>query len=401
MKKKLIPSIILLIGGFWLTSCNSSQNNAANQGLQPNASPASPTSTTEQAQTDPSPTATITPTPLPTTGINKPMLPTPTGIPVTPVNPSLGQPTTGDISINLDPSLTGGINTPSSTETSKKTATRSNIKTATTNKPSTSTSITTEYPTKSTLDTLTTAETSRKTATSSATRNPARPEVETPKTPKKTTTRTAVATGSVRRTTSGQQPQAGTVKRMVSGDLMCYVTVVDEKGKEQEVGADFDICTQQSTFLNQKVRLSYQTVSVNDCQSAEPCGKTRKQSLITKMELVGEKLATTANRNFQTITNGKLTITIGNLDSWSGVNGTGDLTYRGCDAKGKCIDLRGGTVACRDGICSTGWTNGDFSYILQQPITEGGSTSPTTLEIRKGGDVIQTARGFKVVSSQN
>ena len=72
---------------------------------------------------------------------------------------------------------------------------------------------------------------------------------------------------------------------MVNGDLMCYVTLVDENNIEHEVGATFEICENPDRFLNQKVRLSYERVPVNDCESAEPCGKTRIESLITKMEI--------------------------------------------------------------------------------------------------------------------
>jgi anti-sigma28 factor (negative regulator of flagellin synthesis) len=83
-----------------------------------------------------------------------------------------------------------------------------------------------------------------------------------------------------------EQPRIGTVKQIVNGDLMCYVTLVDENGTEHNVGASFDICAEQATFLNKKVRAFYKLESVNDCQSAEPCGKTRKESLITKMEIL-------------------------------------------------------------------------------------------------------------------
>ncbi len=83
------------------------------------------------------------------------------------------------------------------------------------------------------------------------------------------------------------KPRIATVKSMTNGDIMCYVTLVDNKGKVyKEMGAFFDICAKEKTFLNKKVRLSYQKVSVNDCQSAEPCKKSRLETLITKMQLI-------------------------------------------------------------------------------------------------------------------
>lgn len=201
--------------------------------------------------------------------------------------------------------------------------------------------------------------------------------------------------------TSREQPSIGTVNNMVNGDLMCYVTLVDENEVQHEVGADFEICANQNTFLNQKVRVSYEVVSINDCQSAEPCGKTRKESIITKMEIIGEGNANSPS-NSQTISNGEWTITVGNTDSWSGVNGTGNLSYRGCDSKGKCINLTGGQVTCRNGVCITGWRNGDYSYSLEQPMDNPDrperSESSTILTVRQGSNVILNATGFKVVS---
>jgi hypothetical protein len=87
--------------------------------------------------------------------------------------------------------------------------------------------------------------------------------------------------------TSSENPTVATVKRMVNGDLMCYVTLVDENNIEHQVGATFEICENPNRFLNQKVRLFYKRVPINDCESAEPCGKTRIDSLITNMEIVG------------------------------------------------------------------------------------------------------------------
>ncbi|NJM86101.1 MAG: hypothetical protein HC769_04335 [Cyanobacteria bacterium CRU_2_1] len=80
------------------------------------------------------------------------------------------------------------------------------------------------------------------------------------------------------------QPTTATVDSLVNGDLMCYATLIDENGVRYEsVGATFEICAAQTLYLNKRVNLVYGEVSVNDCQSAEPCGKTRLQTLITQM----------------------------------------------------------------------------------------------------------------------
>jgi len=86
-------------------------------------------------------------------------------------------------------------------------------------------------------------------------------------------------------TSATAQPKIGTVKEMVNGDLKCYITLIDDQGTEHNLGATFEVCEKPETFLNKKVSLVYRIESVSDCQSAEPCGKTKKESLITKMEI--------------------------------------------------------------------------------------------------------------------
>lgn len=80
--------------------------------------------------------------------------------------------------------------------------------------------------------------------------------------------------------------KVGTVRSLVDGDLMCYATLIDEKNVERRVGASFEICAKKAQFLNKKVRLTYTLANINDCQSIEPCGKTRQEVLITKMEII-------------------------------------------------------------------------------------------------------------------
>ncbi|MUG95714.1 hypothetical protein F7734_26505 [Scytonema sp. UIC 10036] len=200
---------------------------------------------------------------------------------------------------------------------------------------------------------------------------------------------------------SSAQPTVGTIKELVTGDLMCYVTLLDEKNLERRVGASFEICAKEKTFLNKKVRLTYGNARINDCQSIEPCGKTRIETIVTKMEIVGSSQAKNS-ANTRTITNGQWTVTIGNINSWSGVNGTGNLTYRGCDSQGKCINLTGGKMTCRQGICTMTWNNKDYKYNIQQAMgnpDRPSSASSTILTVRQGSKVILTARGFKTVGS--
>jgi hypothetical protein len=80
-------------------------------------------------------------------------------------------------------------------------------------------------------------------------------------------------------------PTSAKLLKLTNGDLMCYVDLIDARGKTYSLGADFEIC-QQSKFLNKRVQLTYKRSNVNDCQSAEPCGKTRVENLIVKMKLI-------------------------------------------------------------------------------------------------------------------
>ncbi|WP_392478630.1 hypothetical protein [Nostoc sp. C110] len=80
-------------------------------------------------------------------------------------------------------------------------------------------------------------------------------------------------------------PILGTIKDMQNGDLKCYVSVVDEKGKLYEgVGATFEVCEPEK-YVNKKVKMSYGLENVSDCQSSEPCGKTIEEWLITNIEI--------------------------------------------------------------------------------------------------------------------
>ncbi len=80
-------------------------------------------------------------------------------------------------------------------------------------------------------------------------------------------------------------PTSAKILKLTNGDLMCYVDLIDARGKKYNLGANFEIC-QQSQFLNKRVQLTYKRGKVNDCQSAEPCGKTRVENLIVKMKLI-------------------------------------------------------------------------------------------------------------------
>ncbi|KAM3115696.1 hypothetical protein [Phormidesmis sp. 146-33] len=118
---------------------------------------------------------------------------------------------------------------------------------------------------------------------------------------------------------------------------------------------------------------------------------------------VAQSKQVNADKRSYTLKNDDWTITIGNTNSWSGVNGTGNLTYRGCDTQNRCLNLTGGRVTCRDGICRIGWRNRDYSYVLEEPMDNPDlPTAPgsrTVLIVRKGAKVILRATGLTSVAN--
>ncbi|MBD1910708.1 MULTISPECIES: hypothetical protein [unclassified Leptolyngbya] len=188
-----------------------------------------------------------------------------------------------------------------------------------------------------------------------------------------------------------EYPEIGQIISLQSGDLMCYTVVRDRQGQEFDIGATFEICEQQE-LLNQNVRFVYSEENVADCQSAEPCGRSRKETLISDVVLLGE--------NWQVLSNGDWTVTVGRIESWDGVNNTGGLTYYGCDSDGNCLSLTDGFTVCRDGICNMSWENGDYAYTLSSEVTDDGEGS-TTLIVWQNGDEILRAENMELIDSSD
>lgn len=197
-------------------------------------------------------------------------------------------------------------------------------------------------------------------------------------------------------------PTVGTVKELIAGDLMCYMTVQDDRGVTRRIGATFEVC-QQTNFLNQRVQFSYAPANVSDCESAEACGRSRSTLLVNRMEPTDAASDSSMPVDRYTMTNGKWTITVSNLQSWSGVNNTGNISYDACDNQNNCLHLQGGRMSCRNGTCAIGWENGDFFYSLESPMSEDGNSTrqaeATTLTVHQGDKVVLRADGFVLVEN--
>jgi hypothetical protein len=109
--------------------------------------------------------------------------------------------------------------------------------------------------------------------------------------------------------------------------------------------------------------------------------------------------------NAQVLRGENITVSVGDEASWTGRNGTGNLSYYGCDRssnhnssqsdrqaknQANCIYLTGGKITCREGICNTQWQNKNYSYVLSSPITEANIDGkiPSTLTIYSDSKLI-------------
>ncbi|MBE9241759.1 hypothetical protein [Synechocystis salina] len=79
-------------------------------------------------------------------------------------------------------------------------------------------------------------------------------------------------------------PAVATITELVNGDLACYVDLIDNQGNQyQGLYATFEIC-EETALIGQTVKLTYQPASFNDCDSNEPCGKSKTELAIVQIE---------------------------------------------------------------------------------------------------------------------
>jgi hypothetical protein len=180
--------------------------------------------------------------------------------------------------------------------------------------------------------------------------------------------------------------------------FICLIFGLISCGEKTETTANSEIQTESTEMVdsssispddNSPKNNNQPNNSPNTNSSSAKNPSTQKQSNVTPPS---------KGRDWVTIKNDKWTITVGKGESWNGVNGTGDLTYYGCDNQNTCLALTGGKVTCRDGICTTSWRNGNYTYSIQETITEDGS-GDSTLIVRENDKVILNQTGFFVVES--
>ncbi|NMG60142.1 hypothetical protein E1H12_16870 [Geitlerinema sp. P-1104] len=186
-------------------------------------------------------------------------------------------------------------------------------------------------------------------------------------------------------------PEVATIEETQVGDLMCYVTVTDLQGNTSILGADYQICDNEDQFLRRTLGLGYTERPVADCESSEPCGRTRQEMLLSDVINIG--------KDWYVLSDGTWRVMVGQMETWDGVNNTGNLTYYGCDAENNCLALEGGVVSCRRGVCGYGWEQGDYLYSIATPIVEDGG-APATLRVFHQGEEILNVPNMEVINSK-
>lgn len=186
-------------------------------------------------------------------------------------------------------------------------------------------------------------------------------------------------------------PQVATIEDTQMGDLMCYVTVTDLEGDTSTIGANFKLCNDSDQLIGRTLGLGYTETPVADCESSEPCGRTRQELLLSDVINLGESWSILSDGNWR--------VMVGKIETWDGVNNTGDLTYYGCDDENNCLALEGGVVSCRRGVCGYSWDHGDYLYSIATPIVEDGD-APSTLRVFHDGEEILNIPDMEVVNSK-
>lgn len=190
---------------------------------------------------------------------------------------------------------------------------------------------------------------------------------------------TSLPEGIANNATLGNSPEMGWFMSAETKEGLCYVTVMDSEQQTSEVPASDRFCSDRDRFINQNLRFIYDDVNSNPQQLA-----------ISDVVMLGD--------NWEVLSNGTWTVTVGQMETWDGTNNTGNLTYYGCDEAQECLALEGGKVTCRDGLCSMGWRHENYFYILSTPIVEDGG-APSTLRVHQGGEDLLNAPNMEVVKS--
>ncbi len=169
-------------------------------------------------------------------------------------------------------------------------------------------------------------------------------------------------------------PEFGILEAVDPGDERCYLSLKAQDGQTYTLGATFVVCTDE--YLNQAVQLTYERLTSLSCPDvSDDCSE------MAVTAIAPDKTDQVVKTRYS---NQDWDIIVSSVEPWSGVNGTGNATYKGCDPEGNCIELGGGTSTCRDGECWTTWHNGNARYSIIEKIGEEASKTARLLVLMDG-----------------
>ena len=95
------------------------------------------------------------------------------------------------------------------------------------------------------------------------------------------------STAPSQRKTGAKKPEVALVKGMEAGDVACYVTLVDAKGKETTQMADFSIC-EMNALIGKRVQImrTKTNVMAESCQGNPDCTDTETVNLISRVKVL-------------------------------------------------------------------------------------------------------------------
>lgn len=81
---------------------------------------------------------------------------------------------------------------------------------------------------------------------------------------------------------------SGRVTEAVSGDVACYLTLKDDRGRQFEEMAGFDVCEQKPSIVGKRVALSYTEASVMspECAGDMDCKKKVRKVIVSKARVL-------------------------------------------------------------------------------------------------------------------
>jgi hypothetical protein len=166
----------------------------------------------------------------------------------------------------------------------------------------------------------------------------------------------------------------GVVRNVESGDVACYLTLADARGREFTELAEFEICEMPS-LIGKQVTLTYklEKVIADECQGDPECTKTKTVPLVTAVKPLARTTFCSANETvvFSCPTGSKLVSVCAPKRGaaqyrFGKPDAAIELTIDGKSAAGDTLMFSGG------GGAWLRFHNGDHSYVVYSAIGKWG-----------------------------